>query len=175
MGGRGGKSGLSPGGGYGGFGTLQGLIGARQEAQQQNSGAGNGGNLFNAGEGNSNPDYKDNGNPELVKSQNQTDENKMAAFLAKLLKAFRFTPVSSRGWKDAHTTSGGIALEEFDPATLESKVVSGLFAAGEVLDVDAPCGGYSLTWAFSSGWVAGIAASRALSSVVLANDRRDGE
>lgn len=86
MGGRGGKSGLSPGGGYGGFGTLQGLIGAMQEAQQQNSGAGNGGNLFNAGEGNSNPDYNDNGNPQLVKWQNQTDENKMAAFLAKMGK-----------------------------------------------------------------------------------------
>ncbi len=87
MGGRGGKSGLSPGGGYGGFGTLQGLIGAMQEAQQQNSGAGNGGNLFNAGEGNSNPDYHDNGTPEMVNWQHQTDENKMAAFLAKMGKA----------------------------------------------------------------------------------------
>ena len=87
MGGRGGKSGLSPGGGYGGFGSLQGLIGAMQRVQGENMGTGNGGNLFNAGEGNSNPDYTDNGNPALVKWQQQNDEDKMARYLAKLGKA----------------------------------------------------------------------------------------
>ena len=87
MGGRGSKSGLSAGGGYGGLGSLQALIGAMQEAQAANNGAGAGGNLFNAGEGNQNPDYNDNGNPALVKWQNQTDEDKSAAYLAKLGKA----------------------------------------------------------------------------------------
>ena len=58
------------------------------------------------------------------------------------------------------TTSGGIALDEIDPKTLESKRVPGLYAAGEALDVDGPCGGYSLTWAFASGWVAGQNAAR---------------
>ena len=86
MGGRGGKSGLSAGGGYGGFGTLQGLIGAMQKVQGENTGAGAGGNVFHAGEGNQNPDYNDNGNPELVKWQQQSDEDKMARYLAKLGK-----------------------------------------------------------------------------------------
>jgi hypothetical protein len=80
--------------------------------------------------------------------------------LAHLLKSLRFTPVASKGWKDAHTTSGGIALDEIDPQTLESRLVPGLYAAGEALDIDGPCGGYSLTWAFASGCAAGSAAAR---------------
>ena len=79
--------------------------------------------------------------------------------LAHLLKHLRFTPAASKGWKDAHTTSGGIALEEIDPQTMGSKLVPGLYAAGEALDVDGPCGGYSLTWAFASGCAAGQAAA----------------
>ena len=86
MGGRGGKSGLSPGGGYGGFGSLQGLIGAMQKVQGDNQGTGAGGNIFHAGEGNQNNDFTDNGNPELVKWQQQSDEDKMARYLAKIGK-----------------------------------------------------------------------------------------
>ncbi len=82
------------------------------------------------------------------------------ASLAHLLKHIEFTPVASKGWKDAHTTSGGIALDEIDPGTMESKLMPGLYAAGEALDVDGPCGGYSLTWAFASGWIAGQNAAR---------------
>ena len=74
---------------------------------------------------------------------------------AHLLKNLTFTPVASKGWKEAHTTSGGVSLKEVDPKTLQSKLVPGLYFAGEILDVDAPCGGYSLTWAFASGWTAG--------------------
>lgn len=87
MGGRGGKSGLSAGGGYGGFGSLQALIQAMQQVQGENVGTGNGGNTFHAGEGNANPDFTDGGNPALVKWQGQTDEDKMARYLAKLGKA----------------------------------------------------------------------------------------
>ena len=76
------------------------------------------------------------------------------------LKSLRFTPMASKGWKDAHTTSGGIALDEIDPQTMESKLVPGLYAAGEALDIDGPCGGYSLTWAFASGCAAGSAAAQ---------------
>ena len=74
---------------------------------------------------------------------------------AHLLKSLRFTPTASKGFKDAHTTSGGAALEEVDPETMQSKLVPGLYFAGEILDVDGPCGGYSLTWAFAGGWLAG--------------------
>jgi hypothetical protein len=82
------------------------------------------------------------------------------AELAHKLKSLRFTPMASKGWKDAHTTSGGIALDEIDPQTMESKLVPGLYAAGEALDIDGPCGGYSLTWAFASGCAAGSAAAQ---------------
>lgn len=87
MGGRGSKSGLSAGGGYGGYGSLQSLIQAMQQATANNTGAGNGSNVFHWGEGNSTPDYTDDNNPALVKWQNQTDDTKVAAYLAKLGKA----------------------------------------------------------------------------------------
>ena len=51
---------------------------------------------------------------------------------------------------------GGVARDEVDPKTLASRKVKGLFFAGEVVDVDGPCGGYNLTWAFASGYVAGL-------------------
>ena len=92
---------------------------------------------------------------EAAEKEAQTPES-----AARLLKNLTFTPVASKGWKDAHTTSGGIALDEIDPGTMGSKLVPGLYAAGEALDVDGPCGGYSLTWAFASGWIAGQNAAR---------------
>ena len=92
---------------------------------------------------------------ELAEKEGQTPGS-----IARLLKTLSFTPVASKGWKDAHTTSGGIALDEIDPGTMGSKLVPGLYAAGEALDVDGPCGGYSLTWAFASGWIAGQNAAR---------------
>ena len=92
---------------------------------------------------------------EPAEKKGQTPES-----VAHLLKKLTFTPAASKGWKDAHTTSGGIALDEIDPGTMGSKLVPGLYAAGEALDVDGPCGGYSLTWAFASGWIAGQNAAR---------------
>ena len=92
---------------------------------------------------------------ELAEKEGQTPGS-----IARLLKTLSFTPVASKGWKDAHTTSGGIALDEIDPKTMGSKLAPGLYAAGEALDVDGPCGGYSLTWAFASGWIAGQKAVR---------------
>lgn len=55
----------------------------------------------------------------------------------------------------AQVTAGGICTEEFDPQTLQSRLVPGLYAAGEVLDVDGDCGGYNLQWAWASGRLAG--------------------
>lgn len=57
---------------------------------------------------------------------------------------------------------GGLSVEDFDAATLESRSVAGLYAAGEALDVDAPCGGYNLHWAWASGMLAGIGAAARL-------------
>ena len=59
------------------------------------------------------------------------------------------------GMEGAQVTAGGIVTMEFDPDTLQSRIVPGLYAAGEVLDVDGDCGGFNLQWAWSSGLLAG--------------------
>ena len=59
------------------------------------------------------------------------------------------------GMDAAQVTAGGIFTSEFDPGTMESRLVPGLYACGEVLDVDGDCGGYNLQWAWSSGRCAG--------------------
>lgn len=66
---------------------------------------------------------------------------------------------ATEGWSRAIVTRGGVALDEVDPRTLASRRVAGLFLAGEVLDLDGPCGGYNLTWAFASGRLAGQSAA----------------
>ena len=58
--------------------------------------------------------------------------------------------------EEAIVTSGGLSLKEFNPKTMESKLVSGLYGAGEVLDIDAFTGGYNLQAAFSTGYVAAM-------------------
>ena len=61
----------------------------------------------------------------------------------------------TEGFDSAQVTAGGIRTEEFDPHTMESRLVPGLFACGEVLDIDGDCGGYNLQWAWASGRLAG--------------------
>ena len=64
------------------------------------------------------------------------------------------------GMDSAQVTAGGIVTAEFDPETMESKLVPGLYACGEVLDIDGDCGGFNLQWAWSSGRLAGSAAGK---------------
>ena len=59
------------------------------------------------------------------------------------------------GFEAAQVTAGGLLTESFRPDTLESRMVPGLFACGELLDIDGPCGGYNLQWAWASGRLAG--------------------
>lgn len=75
-------------------------------------------------------------------------------------KTAKFKIDGSKGWPDAQVTSGGVFTDEVDAESMESKICENLYFAGEVLDVDGPCGGYNLTWAFASGWIAGQAAAR---------------
>ena len=77
-----------------------------------------------------------------------------------LAKDFRVSLTEPLGMDAAQVTAGGIVTNEFDPTTMESKLVSGLFACGEVLDVDGDCGGYNLQWAWSSGRLAGKCAGK---------------
>ena len=78
--------------------------------------------------------------------------------LCKMAKSFRVDLTEPMGMDSAQVTAGGIITDDFDPNTMESKLVPGLFACGEVLDIDGDCGGYNLQWAWSSGRLAGMSA-----------------
>ena len=84
----------------------------------------------------------------------QLEEEEIAA-VAHLVKHFEAVLTEPMGMDSAQVTAGGILTSEFDPATMESKLVPGLYACGEVLDIDGDCGGYNLQWAWSSGRLAG--------------------
>ncbi|MBR5982577.1 MAG: NAD(P)/FAD-dependent oxidoreductase [Bacteroidales bacterium] len=75
--------------------------------------------------------------------------------IVSLMKDFAFDIIGHRDFKEAIITSGGVSVDEINQKTMESKLVKGLFFAGEVLDVDANTGGYNLQIAFSTGWLAG--------------------
>ncbi len=75
--------------------------------------------------------------------------------IARCVKRFSVRILGSMGMEQAQVTAGGIKTGEFRPDTLESRICKGLYAAGEVLDIDGDCGGYNLQWAWSSGYLAG--------------------
>ena len=88
-----------------------------------------------------------------------------------LLKELRFEVTGHGSWEEAIVTAGGVSIRDLDPRTMASKKVANLYFAGEVLDLDANTGGYNLQLAFSTGWLAGEAASRqALESTRSATD-----
>ncbi|MBO4394958.1 MAG: NAD(P)/FAD-dependent oxidoreductase [Eubacterium sp.] len=79
--------------------------------------------------------------------------------LVKTMKSFRVTLTGTRGFEEAVITRGGVSVKEVNPHTMESKKISGLYFAGEILDVDALTGGYNLQIAWSTGHQAGTACS----------------
>ena len=85
--------------------------------------------------------------------------DKEIKLLAAKIKALDFAIIGHSEWKNAQVTFGGINGESVDNY-LQSNVVSGLYFAGEILDVDGICGGYNLMWAWASGGYAGINAAR---------------
>ena len=117
---------------------------------------------------------KNSGNQSVQKLLSQEFPRRLAAFLlddpqmkaaafpalrrrelADKLSALTLHITGTDGWQKAMVTRGGVALDEVDPRTLESRLVPGLYFAGEVLDVDGPCGGYNISWALASGFTAG--------------------
>lgn len=74
---------------------------------------------------------------------------------ARKAKCFELEISGTKGFANAQVTSGGVSVNEINPLTMESKLCKGLFFAGELIDVDADCGGYNLQWAFASGMLAG--------------------
>ena len=82
------------------------------------------------------------------------------AAACRAVKAFEVPLTEPMGMDSAQVTAGGMVTKEFDSLTMESKLVPGLYACGEVLDIDGDCGGYNLQWAWSSGRCAGLAAGK---------------
>ena len=72
------------------------------------------------------------------------------------VKALEVSLTEPMGMDSAQVTAGGIVTAEFDDKTMESRLIPGLYACGEVLDIDGDCGGYNLQWAWSSGRLAGL-------------------
>ena len=81
---------------------------------------------------------------------------------AKALKAWRFDIEGNVGYERAVVTAGGVSTDEVIAKTLESRLVGGLYLCGELLDIDADTGGYNLQAAFSTGYLAGQSAAKAL-------------
>ena len=75
--------------------------------------------------------------------------------LAISLKQLSFPIHGTRGYAKAEVTAGGVTLSEVDSKTMQSKLLPGLFFAGEILDLDGPIGGFNFQSAFSTGWLAG--------------------
>ncbi len=90
--------------------------------------------------------------PDKECHQVSSNERKQIRYL---LKNMRFNITNHRSWKEAIITAGGIPTKEISSKTMESKLVSGLYFAGEMIDVDAETGGYNLQIAYSTGWLAG--------------------
>ncbi len=78
------------------------------------------------------------------------------------LKDWRFPLTGYGGFAEAIVTAGGVSTKEVDPRTMESRLVSGLYIMGELLDVDADTGGFNMMAAFSTGWAGGTAAARSV-------------
>ncbi|MGN1317430.1 MAG: NAD(P)/FAD-dependent oxidoreductase [Lachnospirales bacterium] len=82
--------------------------------------------------------------------------------MVKNIKEFTLVVTGDKGFNSAQVTAGGVRTREFYNETLESKIVKGLYACGEVLDIYGDCGGYNLQWAWSSGRLAGRSAALSL-------------
>ncbi len=105
--------------------------------------------------------------PVVLKEAGITDINKPAGQvtsverkkIVSILRDWRFKVTGTNSWQFAQVTAGGVDVRDINQKTMESKVVPGIFFAGEIIDIDGACGGYNLQWAWSSGAIAGINAS----------------
>lgn len=100
--------------------------------------------------------------PELLRFSGYDESIKVAEVskkhrkeIAELLKSFNFSIVETQSWDEAQFTAGGVSVEEIDSKTMESKIMPGLYFAGEIVGIVGDSGGYNLQWAWSSGYVAG--------------------
>jgi len=93
------------------------------------------------------------------KKANQVNQRERAEMVA-LLKKFRLEITGTLPIEEAMITRGGVSLRDIDPRTMGSRIIKGLFFAGEMIDVDADTGGFNLQAAFSTGYLAGESSSQ---------------
>ncbi len=86
--------------------------------------------------------------------------NREVEELCRVIKSLEIPLTEPLGMDSAQVTAGGALTEQFDEKTMQSRLVPGLYACGEVLDIDGDCGGYNLQWAWSSGRMAGLNAGK---------------
>lgn len=79
--------------------------------------------------------------------------------IADILTDWRFNVQGTKSWPSAQVTAGGVTTKEINQSTMESRIVNGLYFAGEIIDIDGACGGFNLQWAWSSGFIAGMNAA----------------
>ena len=96
-------------------------------------------------------------NPDKTANLITKEERKQ---IVSLLKEIKMTAAGLAGYNNAIVTSGGISLKEVDNRTMQSKLYSNLFIAGELLDLDGPTGGYNLQLCWTTGYLAGEAAAK---------------
>jgi predicted Rossmann fold flavoprotein len=94
------------------------------------------------------------------RTSNQVTKDERRAII-KCLKALPLTIRRSLAIEEAMVTGGGVSKDEIDPRTMQSKIVPGLYFAGEIIEGAAPSGGYNLQQAFSTGYLAGERAANA--------------
>ena len=80
--------------------------------------------------------------------------------ICRMVKSLELELTEPLGMDSAQVTAGGVLTEQFDSNTMQSRLVPGLYACGEVLDIDGDCGGFNLQWAWSSGRCAGLHAGK---------------
>ena len=90
-----------------------------------------------------------------LQTKNAELSKKDLAAIANQIKRCQFDVNGTLGFEKAEVTAGGVELKEIDSKTMQSKLVEGLFFAGEVLNLDGPIGGFNFQSAFSTGWLAG--------------------
>ena len=105
----------------------------------------------------------------LIPAFTKANPNADHKTLAKALKKWKFEISGYVGYERCVITAGGVHCEELSQKTLESRLVPGLYSAGEILDLDADTGGYNLQTAFSTGYLAGLSAAKQ----VLVSDRAE--
>lgn len=107
------------------------------------------------------------------KQVNEITKEERANFVH-LIKGLPVTVTGLRDFKEAIITQGGVSVKEVNPSTMESRLVKGLYFAGEVLDVDALTGGFNLQIAWSTGYLAGIAAAKAAAGTGTEGEKEHG-